>query len=174
MPKQPETAMKSIPRRGRTSLRPLTLVSTIVVDHPWRVVIAGLLFLAAAGIFGGPVAGLLQGGGFQDPRAESVLAGDRLRAATGVNGDFSVIALLRLDQAIDSPSSQAEIESVNRTLAADPKVVRVDGLANTHSPAFVSHDQRSTYLVASVSGAVSTTPRWSPSGSAPRSPRTRT
>jgi RND superfamily putative drug exporter len=122
-----------------------------VVDHPWRVVVAGLLFMASAGIFGSPVAGLLQGGGFQDPRAESVLAGDRLRAATGVNGDFAVIALVRLDQAVDSPSSLTQVAQVSRTLAADPRVVRVDGFANTHNPAFASHDRRSTYLVASVS-----------------------
>jgi len=52
-------------------------MSGFVVDHPWQVVVAGLLFMALAGIFGSPVAGLLQGGGFQDPRTESVLAGDR-------------------------------------------------------------------------------------------------
>jgi uncharacterized membrane protein YdfJ with MMPL/SSD domain len=151
MPERAPVGPQANSIRNRGSLRPLGIMSDFVVVHPWQVVVAGLLFMALAGIFGSPVAGLLQGGGFQDPRAESVLAGDRLRAATGVNGDFAVIALVRLDQAVDSPSSLTHVEQVSRTLAADPKVVRVDGFANTHNPAFVSHDRRSTYLVASVS-----------------------
>jgi RND superfamily putative drug exporter len=115
------------------------------------VVTAGLIFMAVAGIFGSPVAGLLQGGGFQDPKAESVLAGDRLRAATGVNSEFGVIGLVRLGEPVDRPASLTRVAQVNRILESDPKVERVDGFANTHNPAFVSNDRRSTYLVASVS-----------------------
>jgi RND superfamily putative drug exporter len=129
----------------------LGIISDFVVHHPWRVVVAGLLFMAIAGTFGGPVAGLLQGGGFQDPKAESVVAGDRLRAATGVNGDFAVIALVRLPQPVDTTASLAKVAQVGRTLADDPKVVRVDDFASTHNPALVSYDRRSTYLVASAS-----------------------
>jgi uncharacterized membrane protein YdfJ with MMPL/SSD domain len=129
---------------------PLRLLADFVVAHPWRIVIASLAFLAAAGTLGGPVAGLLQGGGFQDPRAESVLAADKLRAATGVNAEYGVIALVRLNADPQSPTAIAELTSVTVALQHDPIVARVDSFATTHNPAFVSKDGRSTYLVASV------------------------
>jgi uncharacterized membrane protein YdfJ with MMPL/SSD domain len=123
---------------------PLRSVSNLVARHPWRVVVAGLLFLALSGIFGGPVASLLTGGGFQDPKSESVLAADRLRAATGVNADYGVIAL------VAAPPSSPSVDRVAAVMAADRSVARVDGFASTHNPAFVSKDGRSTYLVASI------------------------
>ena len=113
-------------------------------------VIGGLGFLAVAGIFGAPVAGLLQGGGFTDPKSESVVASDQLRNATGVNSDYGVIALVRLNDDIASPAASAEVARVSDTLSHESAVTRVDGFASTHSPAFVSSDRRSTYLVASV------------------------
>lgn len=125
-------------------------LAAFVAGHPWRVVIAGILFLAIAGTLGGPVAGLLQGGGFTDPKSESVLAAARLRDATGINADYGVIALVRLPGDIATPASTAEIARVTATLSQDPSVARVDGAASTHSPAFVSNSRDSTYLVASV------------------------
>ena len=125
-------------------------LAAVVAGHPWRVVIAGLLFLAVAGILGGPVSGLLQGGGFQDPKSESVIASAKLQAATKVNSESSVIALIRLPSDIASAASAAEISRVEATLRSDPSVSRVDGFTNTHSPAFVSNDRESTYLVASI------------------------
>jgi RND superfamily putative drug exporter len=122
----------------------------VVVFHPWRVVIAGLVFLVVAAVLGSPVAGLLQGGGFQDPRAESVLAADRLRAATGINAEYGVIALVRLNADSRTPASAAELAAVSATVEGDPSVARVDSFATTHSPAFISKDGRSAYLVASI------------------------
>jgi uncharacterized membrane protein YdfJ with MMPL/SSD domain len=130
--------------------RPLHLLANLAVAHPWRVVIAGVAFLALAGVLGSPVAGLLQGGGFQDPRAESVLAADKLRAATGINAEYGVIALVRLNADSSSPAAVSELAAVTATLQRDPMVARVDGFATTHNPAFVSKDGRSAYLVASV------------------------
>jgi uncharacterized membrane protein YdfJ with MMPL/SSD domain len=129
---------------------PLHRLAAVVAGHPWRVVSAGLLFLAIAGILGGPVAGLLQGGGFQDPRSQSVIAAARLRDATGINADYGVVALVRLPGDIMTPASATEVARIADTLSKDPSVVRVDGFANTHSPAFVSNNRQSTYLVASV------------------------
>ena len=129
---------------------PLNRLAAVVARHPWRVVIGGLLFLAVAGILGGPVAGLLQGGGFQDPRSESVIAATRLRDATGINADYGVVALVRLPGDVATPASAMEIARVIDTLSTDASVVQVNGFVNTQSPAFVSKDRQSTYLVASV------------------------
>ena len=135
---------------GRRGPGPLGALAHLVVRHPGRVVLGGVVFLAVAGIFGVPVAGLLQGGGFTDPKSESVVASDQLRNATGVNSDYGVIALVRLNDDIASPGSSAEVARVSDTLSHESAVTRVDGFASTHSPAFVSSDRRSTYLVASV------------------------
>ena len=135
---------------ARARSGPLAGLANLVVVHPWRVVAAGLLFLALAGIIGGPVARLLQGGGFTDAGSESVLAAEKLRAATGINADYGVVALLRFHDDVSSGNATAEIATVSRTMSSDPIVVRVDGLATTHNPAFVSKDRQSTYLVASV------------------------
>jgi RND superfamily putative drug exporter len=130
--------------------KPLHSLANLVVIHPWRVVLAGVAFVAVAGVLGSPVAGLLQGGGFQDPKAESVLASDKLRAATGINAEYGVIALVRLNADSTSPAAVAELAAITSTLQRDPIVARVDSFATTHSPAFVSKDGRSAYLVASV------------------------
>ena len=135
---------------GGHRFSPLSILANIVVRHPWRVVAGGVLFLAIAGILGGPVAGLLQGGGFQDPKSESVIAATRLRDATGINADYGVVALVRLTDDAASSASVAEVNRVSDSLARDPAVIRVDGFASTHNPAFLANDRRSTYLVASI------------------------
>jgi RND superfamily putative drug exporter len=135
---------------GRRGPGPLGALAHLIVRHPGRVVLGGIVFLAVAGIFGVPVAGLLQGGGFTDPKSESVVASDQLRNATGVDSDYGVIALVRLNDDIASPGSSAEVARVSNALSHESAVTRVDGFASTHSPAFVSSDRRSTYLVASV------------------------
>ena len=145
-----ESSRNTGERGQRPASGPLHALANFVVVHPWRVVIAGLAFLAVAGILGSPVAGLLQGGGFQDARAESVLAADKLRAATGINAEYGVIALVRLNADSTAAASIAELAAVTATLQRDPIVARVDGFATTHSPAFISKDGRSAYLVASV------------------------
>lgn len=129
---------------------PLRALASLIYRHPWRLVAAGILFTALAGILGSPVAGLLQGGGFQDPAAESVVASNRLLAATGIDADYGVIALVRLPGEIDQPESQTELNEVAAVLTRQPAVTRVDGFASTRNPAFVSNDRRSSYLVASI------------------------
>ena len=135
---------------GPASGGPLAVLAALVARRPWRVVLAGILFLAVAGILGGPVAGLLQGGGFQDPKSESVVAATRLREATGINADYGVVALVRLHGDIANDRSTAELSRVEAALRGDPAVARVDGFANTHSASFISRDRESSYLVASV------------------------
>jgi RND superfamily putative drug exporter len=129
---------------------PLKLLAGAVVNHPWRIVAGALVFLVIAGVFGAPVAGLLKGGGFADPRSEAVVAADRLREATGINAEYGVVTLVKLDSEFASPAAAAEVADVTSKLLNDPMVIRVDGFTSTNSPAFISKDRRSTYLVASI------------------------
>jgi uncharacterized membrane protein YdfJ with MMPL/SSD domain len=61
------------------------------------VLAAAVLFVAVAGVVGGPVAGLLDAGAddFDDPGAEAVLASEDVARATGASASPNLIALVR-------------------------------------------------------------------------------
>ncbi|MDP9324977.1 MAG: hypothetical protein M3O87_00380, partial [Candidatus Dormibacteraeota bacterium] len=101
---------------------PLVALANSVVRHPWRVLAGTLLFIVIAVFFGAPVAGLLKGGGFADPKSESLVAADRLRAATGINAEYGIIALVKLDTDYTSPATAAEVAGVSSRLIGDPSV----------------------------------------------------
>src|SRR3712207_9284615 len=70
----------------------MTRLATLVIARPRRVLAPAVFFLVAAGVFGGPVAGLLStGDDFNDPGAESVAADERLAPAPGADSDGEVV-----------------------------------------------------------------------------------
>lgn len=101
-----------------------------------------------AGVFGSPVAGLLKGGGFNDPQAQSVLATGAIQQATGVDPDNSLIAIIRPGAPIASPAGQAEVNRVVATLRSEPAVASVIAVTTTHDPALVARDGMTTYVTA--------------------------
>jgi len=109
--------------------------------------VGALVLVAAAGVFGGPVVGILDSDDdFDDPGTESVQTRKDLRAALGQSVTPDVVALLRTDAPIDSREGRARIEAVRRGLT-DPDVAQV-------SDPVVSTDNRSAYVMAFVrSGA---------------------
>src|SRR5215467_10182273 len=127
---------------------PTGRVAGLITRHPWRVVIAGFLVSVVAIVLGGPVVGLLYGGGFKDPRSESSIATDRLTDATGVDADSNVVALVRVNGGVDSPAGRAEVARIRDVLRADPAVGGVRDALSQIDPGLVSQDGRSTYLVA--------------------------
>lgn len=67
-----------------------------LIDHPRRALVLVLLFVAAAGILGGPVAGKLDSdGGFVAPGADSEQAVERVAAATGESAGPEIVLLVR-------------------------------------------------------------------------------
>jgi trehalose monomycolate/heme transporter len=115
------------------------------------VVTATLLLLAFAGVWGTRVFGALDGGGFDDPNAQSqratALADDRLG-----RDDADVVVLYRsTDRTVDDAAYR---QAVTSTLAALPKstVERTTTWWSSRSPALVSADRRSTYAVLLLSG----------------------
>jgi uncharacterized membrane protein YdfJ with MMPL/SSD domain len=124
--------------------------SALVTRHPWRVLIAAIAVGVVATVFGGPVVGLLQGGGFTDPHSESSLATDRLTQATGVDADHNIVALVHVDAGVTSAAGRAEVSKVRQGLLADPGVGAVRDTFSQNDSALVSSDGRSTYLVAAL------------------------
>ena len=67
-----------------------------LLAHPKRVLLAALVFFVVAGVFGGPVAGLLSTNDeFSDPGSESVAADERLEDATGRRPTPGIVLLVR-------------------------------------------------------------------------------
>ena len=63
--------------------------------RPGRVLVAALLFGAAAAVFGGPVPGLLHSGGNDVPSAESSHANQRLLSASGIDPNSGFVLVVR-------------------------------------------------------------------------------
>jgi uncharacterized membrane protein YdfJ with MMPL/SSD domain len=116
--------------------------------HHWRVIAAAVIAGAVAGVFGAPVAGLLKGGGFNDPTAQSVLATGAIQQATGVDPDNSIVAIIRPGVPVLSAAGEAEVNRVVATLGREPAVASVMAVTTTHDPRLVAKDGLITYVVA--------------------------
>ncbi|GLY33357.1 MMPL family transporter [Kineosporia sp. NBRC 101731] len=105
---------------------PISRFVRILHAAPRRSLLAVLLFVALAGVFGGPVAGALDTeGGFAPPDAESSRALERIEAATGLQPSAGVLVL------VESPATVADtvatLSAVEGVAAADPAGPATDG-----------------------------------------------
>ena len=71
-------------------------LSSLISRRPWRIVAAAVLFVLISGAFGGTVASVLQGGGFEDPGAQSTKALKRLEQAAGINRSMNAASPQRV------------------------------------------------------------------------------
>ena len=109
---------------------------------------ASLAVVLAAGVFGGPVFGLLDSGDdFDDPQAEAVLASRDVQRATGANASPDLVALVRLGAPADSAEAQGKLAQVAAALR-DPGIARVARYERGGDRNLVSKDGRSSYVVA--------------------------
>src|SRR5436190_3561197 len=89
-------------------------------SHPYRTLVAVLLFVVLAGVVGGPLAGRLSSsGGFVAPGADSQVAIQRVHGATGVDASPGIVLLTR-------PAARAQ---------AAARLARVPGVARVDTPA---------------------------------------
>jgi hypothetical protein len=102
---------------------------------------------AIAGVFGIGVTSKLSPNGANDPATQSVQAMNRFQAATGRQIDPGIVALVSAGD-VRSPAAQARVRQVETTLRGGPDIVAVRSYYDTHDPAMVSRDGRSTYVLA--------------------------
>jgi uncharacterized membrane protein YdfJ with MMPL/SSD domain len=142
-----------------------------IADHPRRVLLAALAFLAVAVVLGTPVARLLSSGNADDlvdPGAESRVTTARLERALGRTLSPAIIVLVRTGAPVGSGAGRARVRAVVDRVGADRGVARVisvlDDGAGGRSTArtaprgarssgaardpLVSRDGRSTYVAA--------------------------
>jgi uncharacterized membrane protein YdfJ with MMPL/SSD domain len=122
-------------------------LSRLINRVPWLLTAAGALAAVLAGIGVVTLSQPFASGGFTNAQWQSVRAGDRLEAATGELQDGGLIALVQLDQDASAPASQATVQQVARTIAADRSINRVLTWYGSHDPRMLSSDHRSTFVV---------------------------
>jgi RND superfamily putative drug exporter len=112
-----------------------------------RVLFVAVLGIVAAGVFGLGVAKRLSPYGATDPSTQSVQATDRYQAATGRQIDAGVVALVTTDH-VHSVTAERRVRAVEAELRSSRDVATVSSYYDSHDPAMVSRDGRSTYVVA--------------------------
>src|ERR671935_577726 len=111
-----------------------------------RVLLVALVGVAVAGVFGLGVAKRLSPYGDTDPSTQSVQAKTRYEAATGRQIDPGVVALVTTGD-VHSAAAQRRVRQVEARLRASRDVAAVASYYDSHDPAMVSRDRRSTYVV---------------------------
>jgi RND superfamily putative drug exporter len=122
-------------------------LATFLHANGRRVLAVVVVAAALAGVFGASVAGHMSPYGADDPATQSVQATNRFEHAAGRQIDAGVVALVRSGE-VGSPAPTARVRQVAAQLRAQPDVARVVSYYDTHDPAMVSRDGRSTYVLA--------------------------
>src|SRR5947209_7625329 len=125
----------------------LTKLATFVHAHGRRVLLVAVLGAAVAGAFGVGVAKHMSPYGADDPATQSVQATNRFEAAAHRRIDPGIVAIVSAGD-VHSSIARQRVEQVANQLRAEPDVASTISFYDTHAPAMVSRDHRSSYLVA--------------------------
>ena len=102
-----------------------TALADRTTARPKRTLLAVVLFVVIAGVFGGPVAGALADrGGFTANDSGSARAVDRIEAATGTQAAPGVVALIARRPA-PSPRGRERVAAVQRRSRREPGIASV-------------------------------------------------
>ncbi len=117
------------------------------------VVIAGLVAFGIAGAVGGGVSDSLTNGGFQDPGAESVAAGQLLESQFGADDPSVVLVVTAPAGSVDDPAVAAAGIGLTEELAAEPGVTSASSYWTLGGPASLrSLDGGRALVFATVGG----------------------
>jgi RND superfamily putative drug exporter len=122
-------------------------LATFTHAHRRPVLFVAVIGIAIAGAFGVGVAKRLSPYGANDPSTQSVKAEDRYQAAAGRQIDPGIIALVETGD-VHSASAERRVAQVEAELRAGRDVASVSSYYDSHDPAMVSREGRSTYVVA--------------------------
>ena len=125
----------------------LTRLANFLHANGKRVLALAVIGAAVAGTLGAGVAKHLSPYGADDPATQSVQATNRFQAAAGRQIDAGVVALVATWD-VRSAGARTRVGQVASELLSQPDVASVVSFYDTHSPAMVSRDGRSTYVLA--------------------------
>ena len=112
-----------------------------------RVLLIAVIGAVVAGAYGFGVAKRLSPYGANDPATQSVQATDRYQHAAGRQIEAGVVALVSAGD-VRTDAARQRVESVAAQLRAQSDVAQVVSFYDTHDPAMVARDGRSTYVLA--------------------------
>ncbi|MCX5192833.1 MMPL family transporter [Streptomyces sp. NBC_00249] len=119
--------------------------------RPRLVLLAALLFLVVAGVFGAGASGRLKTQGYDDPRSESSRAAQIAARDLGASPNLVVVAQAR-GGSVDDPAARDAGEALTRRLAAEPHVSAVTSYWTGDPAGLRSRDGRAAMLVAHLDG----------------------
>jgi hypothetical protein len=123
----------------------------VVIRRPALLLVGGLVAMISAGAWGSAVLEQLDGGGWEDPQAESARASAFLRGSLD-RADADVIALYSSPTlTVDDAEFRDQVVRVTKSLPAQ-HVESADSFFTTQSPAFVSTDRHQTFAVVQLKG----------------------
>lgn len=122
-------------------------LASFVYRNRRRMLAVSVVSILVAGGFGLGVAKRLSPYGATDPATQSVQATDRYQAATGRQLDAGLIALVTTGD-FHSARAERRVSQVEAQLRASRDIAAVSSYYNSHDPAMVSRDGRSSYVVA--------------------------
>ncbi|HEY4427625.1 MAG TPA: MMPL family transporter [Solirubrobacteraceae bacterium] len=125
----------------------LARLATFINAHRRPILFAAVGVAVLAGVFGFSVAKHMSSYGATDPATQSIQAERRFEAGAGRKIAPGVVAIVSPGD-LGSPAGKRRVEQVASRLRAEPGVANVAAYYETRDPAMVSHDHRSTYVVA--------------------------
>jgi uncharacterized membrane protein YdfJ with MMPL/SSD domain len=126
----------------------MTALANFLHANGRRVLAVAVVAAMIAAAFGASAAKRMSPYGADDPATQSVQATKRFEHAAGRQIDAGVVALVRPGD-VRTSAAMARVSQVAAQLRAQADVARVVSYYDTHDPAMVSRDGRSTYVLAS-------------------------
>ena len=131
----------------------LSRVAHLSTRRPWRVVLAGTLFVLVAGALGGGVAENLTTGGFEDPATETARASELLDERFGAGVPNVILLVTATDGDVDSPHVAAAGQALTDELSAEPGVTGVVSYwSEGNAPPLRNHDGSRAIVVGRIDG----------------------
>lgn len=119
----------------------------------WLVLVAGVLFLVASGVYGTTLFGQLKSGGFYDPAADSTKVMNALHDQLGRDqASLLVLFEAKNGETVDSPAFQKAVEATLAKVQGKEGVGTVLSYYTTRSAQLLSNDKHSTYAVVGMTG----------------------
>ncbi|MDQ6693255.1 MAG: MMPL family transporter [Chloroflexota bacterium] len=125
-----------------------TALGRFTYRRRWLVLLLGIIFMVASGIYGTSVFGKLKGGGFYDPNAESTKLMDAIPEKLGRDPN-SIIALYTSTNGatVTGPAYRAAVLKTLDRVKGQKGVGNITSFYSTGAKVLVSNDNKSTYAV---------------------------
>jgi putative drug exporter of the RND superfamily len=143
--------------RTRAERGLLGRLGQFTVRRRWYVIAAWAVLLVVMGTFASSLQDRLGSGGFEVPGSQSLAVQHDLERRFA--NQFPTTALVTVHdgaRTVDDPAYRAVVENIAARVRVVPNVGGVESFITTGSPAFVSPDRHTTYLVVGLSGSQNT------------------